>query len=242
METLASNGIGEGGRDNALFHYTVYAKKKWPSEWKNKIILFNEKVMNPPLDDASVERIKEQHDKKEWGYKCKDEPMCSFCDKELCRTRKYGIGGMALFPVLSDLQKIELDEPYYYVNVDGQRVKLDNVETLLSKDSFKEQWLNKLIKDHQEFPLKNLDNTPTYYLQALKKYLLLPDLLKLISFKNILKNFVPTEVRQRPRRMIFQEEMFILWKENIILYLVNFFMDFYKKENGMKNLRLPNKC
>ena len=136
METLASEGISEGGRDNALFHYTVYAKKKWPSEWKNKIILFNEKVMNPPLDDASVERIKDQHDKKEWGYKCKDEPMCSFCDKELCRTRKYGIGGMALFPVLSDLQKIELDEPYYYVNVDGQRVKLDNVETLLEQRLF----------------------------------------------------------------------------------------------------------
>ena len=92
--------------------------------------------MKPPLDDASVERIKEQHDKKEWGYKCKDEPMCSFCDKELCRTRKYGIGGMALFPVLSDLQKIELDEPYYYVNVDGQRVKLDNVETLLEQRLF----------------------------------------------------------------------------------------------------------
>ena len=136
METLASNGIGEGGRDNALFHYTVYAKKKWPSEWKNKIILFNQKVMNPPLDDASVERIREQHEKKDWGYKCKDEPMCSFCDKELCRKRKYGIGGMALFPVLSDLQKIELEEPYYYVNVDGQRVKLDNVESLLEQRLF----------------------------------------------------------------------------------------------------------
>ena len=92
--------------------------------------------MNPPLDDASVERIKEQHDKKDWGYKCKDEPMCSFCDKKLCRTRKYGIGGEAIFPVLSDLQKIELDEPYYYVNVDGERVKLDNVETLLEQRLF----------------------------------------------------------------------------------------------------------
>ena len=43
---------------------------------------------------------------------------------------------MALFPVLSDLQKIELEEPYYYVNVDGQRVKLDNVESLLEQRLF----------------------------------------------------------------------------------------------------------
>ena len=48
IEVLAADGIPEGGRDNALFHYAVYAKKKWPSEWKNKIILFNEKAMNPP--------------------------------------------------------------------------------------------------------------------------------------------------------------------------------------------------
>ncbi len=136
MEIMAAEGISEGGRDNALFHYTVYAKKKWPSEWKSKVSLFNATKMNPSMSDMEVERIKNQHDKKEWGYKCKDEPMCSFCDKDLCRTRKYGIGGMALFPVLSDLQKIELDEPYYYVNVDGERVKLDNVETLIEQRLF----------------------------------------------------------------------------------------------------------
>jgi len=144
MEALAVEGISEGGsedskpkgRDNALFHYAVYAKKKWPSEWKNKIILFNEKVMNPPLDDASVERIKLQHVKKEWGYKCKDEPMCSYCDKELCRTRKHGIGGEITFPTLSDLQKILLDKPYYRLNVDGERIKLENVTHLYDQRLF----------------------------------------------------------------------------------------------------------
>ena len=136
METLAAEKIPEGKRDNALFHYVVYAKKKWSQNWGSKVILFNQSYMVPPLEDAAVERIKLQHEKKEWGYKCKDEPMCSYCDKDLCRKRKYGIGGDALFPVLSDLQKIELDEPYYYVNVDGQRVKLENVETLLEQRLF----------------------------------------------------------------------------------------------------------
>ena len=37
IETLAMNKIGEG-RNNALFHYGVYAKQKWPAEWKSKLI------------------------------------------------------------------------------------------------------------------------------------------------------------------------------------------------------------
>ena len=119
-----------------LFHYVVYAKKKWPQNWEGKVTLFNERHMNPPLDDNSVKRIKMQHEKKDWGYKCKDEPMCSYCDKELCRKRKYGIGRTALFPTLSDLQKINLDEPYYYVNVDGERVKLKETAYLQEQRLF----------------------------------------------------------------------------------------------------------
>ena len=72
--------------------------------------------------------------------------MCSFCDKELCRTRKYGIGGMALFPVLSDLQKIELDEPYYYVNVDGERVRLKDTSYLQEQRLFQRAVMEQVNK------------------------------------------------------------------------------------------------
>ena len=30
IELMMQNGVGEGGRNNALFHYGVYAKSKWP--------------------------------------------------------------------------------------------------------------------------------------------------------------------------------------------------------------------
>jgi hypothetical protein len=63
--------------------------------------------------------------------------MCNHCDKLLCKTRKFGIGGEAVFPILSDLQKVELDEPYYWVNVDGERVKLENIDHLLEQRLFR---------------------------------------------------------------------------------------------------------
>ena len=34
--------------------------------------------MEQPLSDSEVDIIVKQHDKKDWGYKCNDQPMCSF--------------------------------------------------------------------------------------------------------------------------------------------------------------------
>ena len=144
IEVLAMNKIGEGGRNNALFHYGVYAKQKWPSEWKSKVILFNATAMEKPLSDTEVQIIVNQHDKKEWGYKCNDQPMCSMCDKTLCRTRKYGIGQDIMFPGLTDLQVIDLEDPYYYLNVDGERLYLENVKYLRQQSLFQEACMKQL--------------------------------------------------------------------------------------------------
>ena len=57
IELMAQNKIGEGGRNNALFHYGVYAKQKWPGEWKSKLILFNATAMEQPLSDLSLIHI-----------------------------------------------------------------------------------------------------------------------------------------------------------------------------------------
>ncbi len=138
IELMSENKIGEGGRNNALFHYGVYAKQKWPDGWKSKLVVFNETAMEKPLSDSEVDIVVKQHDKKDWGYKCNDQPMCSLCDKTLCRSRKFGIGQEVLFPNLTDLQVIDLEDPYYYLNVDGERLKLESVKHLRQQSLFQE--------------------------------------------------------------------------------------------------------
>ena len=137
IETLAAEKITEGGRNAALFHFAVFAKKKWKN-WKEKVSWFHENYMTGELDQAEIDIVKKQHEKKDWGYKCKDEPMCSHCDKALCRTRKHGIGNAPTFPELSDLQEIKLENPYYYLNVDGKRLKLDSPKHLRQPSLFEE--------------------------------------------------------------------------------------------------------
>ena len=72
--------IPEGGRDNTLYQYAVYAKKKWPDQWQDKIDEFNHQYMDPILPSKQVLKTVNQHEKKEYQFKCKDQPMCSVCN------------------------------------------------------------------------------------------------------------------------------------------------------------------
>jgi len=138
IETLAAEKISEGGRNAALFHFGVYAKKKWPNNWKEKISWFHENYIVGDLDQREIDIIKNQHEKKDWGWKCNDVPMCNVCDKQLCKTRQFGIGNSVMFPELSDLQEIQLEEPYYYLNIDGKRLKLPSAKYLRQQPLFEE--------------------------------------------------------------------------------------------------------
>jgi len=145
IELMAINKIPEnGGRNNAMFHFGVYAKKKWPAEWKTKLTMFNADATTVPLTENELDIVKRQHEKKDWGYKCNDTPMCNLCDKKLCKTRKYGIGDELVFPLLADLQKIKLEKPYYYLNVDGERLHLENVKFLKQQSLFQEACMEQL--------------------------------------------------------------------------------------------------
>jgi hypothetical protein len=145
IELMAMNKIPENsGRNNAMFHFAVYAKKKWPAEWKTKLTMFNADATMVPLTENELDVVKNQHTKKDWGYKCNDIPMCNLCDKKLCRNRKYGIGEEIVFPALTDLQKIKLEKPYYYLNVDGERLHLENVKFLKQQSLFQEACMEQL--------------------------------------------------------------------------------------------------
>ncbi len=127
LSTLMSQGIPEGGRDNTLYQYAVYAKKKWPDEWQTKIDQFNHESMDPPLDFRQVQKTILQHDKKDYQYKCKDQPMEGVCKKQPCRGKKYGVGNF-FESQLSDLIKYESDDSIFYLNVDGHHIRLTNEE------------------------------------------------------------------------------------------------------------------
>ena len=116
-------GIGEGGRDNTLYHYAVYAKKKWEQGWEDKVSAFNHDHLKPSLEYKQVQKIINQHNKNDYQYKCKDQPMCAVCNSRVCRQRKYGIGDEYAHK-FSNLQKYQSDNSVWFISVDGNIVSL----------------------------------------------------------------------------------------------------------------------
>ena len=127
MAALAA-GIPQGGQNNTAFHMGVYFKRAFPSDWQQRLEEANQKFMRPPLPSDNLAGVIKSLEKKDYQYKCKDEPMRSHCDAMLCRTRKYGVGAGGTYPVISGLSKLNTEPALWFVEVEGTRISMSTEE------------------------------------------------------------------------------------------------------------------
>jgi len=120
---LAQAGVGQGGQNNTLFHMGVYLKKKHPDDWPRLLEDANQKFVRPPHPSAGLDSIIKSLQKKDYQYKCKDEPMVSHCDAILCRKRRFGVGGGGVMPVITSMKKLNSDPPVWFVDVEGGHIE-----------------------------------------------------------------------------------------------------------------------
>lgn len=78
-------------RNLALFNMAIYFKKASIGNWRDEVMAFNAKSIVPPLDTREVKQIISSVSKREYFYRCREEPCVSHCDKKVCRTREYGL-------------------------------------------------------------------------------------------------------------------------------------------------------
>ena len=125
LQALIRQGFPEGTRNNGLFNVGVYLRKAYPDDWETKILEYNQQIMDPPLDLKEVNIVADQLKKKDYQYKCADQPICNFCNKDLCRSRKHGVGGGANTPSVANLRKYDSEPPLWFLDVNGSPVELD---------------------------------------------------------------------------------------------------------------------
>jgi len=134
LNTIIKNGpivegngdVAASGRDNGLFNIGVYVKKSNPIGWEDKLEDYNtEKYIKPPLKSTDIQRIIKQLDKKDYDYRCKDKPICNFCDERLCYTKQYGKGGDVRMPAITSIRKYESDPPIFFVDIDEDTIEVD---------------------------------------------------------------------------------------------------------------------
>lgn len=114
---LISEEVGgeDTGRNNFIFSFAVYAKKKWGNGFEDYVKEVNEHF-EVPLEDAVVEQTCTSVREHEYIYKCKDIPCNSYCDKPACRKREFGLGkdkGHFTGIDYGQLYRYKTAEPYY---------------------------------------------------------------------------------------------------------------------------------
>ena len=114
---LLSEEVGgeDTGRNNFLFSFAVYAKKKYGAGFEDYVNQINEHF-EVPLESAIVEQTCKSVKDNEYIYKCKDIPCNGFCNKTECRKREFGLGkdkGHFMDIEFGQLFRYMTAEPYY---------------------------------------------------------------------------------------------------------------------------------
>lgn len=123
-------GIAQGTRNSALFNFGVYLRKRYGEGWEKHFDKYNQTFMKPPVGERELATLVTAVMKKEYDYKCKDQPICDVCNKQVCYTRQYGVGAADGDPgvVFGNLIKVMTDPVTWIWDVDGARIELTTIE------------------------------------------------------------------------------------------------------------------
>ena len=143
LQFLLKNKISEGGRNNGLFNIGVYLRKAYPDSWESEILTYNLQYLEPPLPLSEVNIVAKQLEKKDYAYRCSDSPINAHCNKDLCQTRKHGIGAAIQGAAIANLRKYNSNPPVWFLDVNGEPVELDT-EALMSQTAFQKCCMEQL--------------------------------------------------------------------------------------------------
>ena len=143
LQTLCKDGIGEGARNNGLFNVGVYLRKAFPDTWESEILQHNMQFIHPPLPLGEVNAVAKQLLRKDYAYKCKDAPINSVCNKELCMTRKFGIEAVVSGVQIANLRKYNSVPPVWFLDVEGKPLEM-GTDDLLNQMAFQRACVEQL--------------------------------------------------------------------------------------------------
>ena len=140
------NHLGESnGRNNYLFSFAVYLKKKDENYFEQAVSEINQNLPVPIDTKRLEETVLSSVRKKDYSYKCTAGPICDFCDKKICKTKEYGIGqegGYFTNLIFGAMMQYQAASPYYEWEVKGQDVaefkslRFKNEDEIIKQDVF----------------------------------------------------------------------------------------------------------
>jgi len=130
IQRMMLEGVPKGYRNEALYAFTTYLKRKGGG-YKEAAHNLNLSVFDRPLSISEAGRTIQSASRKEYKYKCQEEPCRSYCDSAVCVDRKYGIERSDEFdagdnvPEFTRLCVINTEPPIWELYVNDIKVEVD---------------------------------------------------------------------------------------------------------------------
>jgi len=116
LQAMARSKVTEGGRNNALLQFGVYAKFKYgDQEYQDKVAEYNHRYFDPVIGQRELnDTIFKSLERRDYGYICTQQPQASVCNRTACLRRRYGIGGAADEEFEQEMEMHNLRKLIYY--------------------------------------------------------------------------------------------------------------------------------
>jgi hypothetical protein len=154
LARITQDGVSVGRRNDTLFNVTIYHRKAFPSEWRERTDTFNSQLPSP-LDPRELSAILNSNEKNRYHYTCDRSPLADFCDRATCEKLPFGVkhhfgaeggSGSASY---SNLRKITSDPPIFLLEINGKDVELRGEQLL----DFKQVRLKSMMKLNVVIPM-----------------------------------------------------------------------------------------
>ncbi len=120
-------GAGEGNRNRMLFNMGVYLRKRYGDAWEQYFDQYNcAPYVDTPIPSKEMQGLVKSVNRKAYEYTCNESPIAQVCSRQICLTRKFGIGQGDSDPgvVFGTLCKLTTSPPTWIWDVDGERLEL----------------------------------------------------------------------------------------------------------------------
>jgi hypothetical protein len=136
LVSLAQSGVPDGQRNQALYNFGVFVRLKYGDDDVVKHLdEMNHAFMDPPKGSAEVQKIAKSVNKKDYFYKCTDQPCVAVCNKQICLTKKFGVGQSPDDPgvEIGQIIRLNTDPVTWYVEVNSVRLEMGTEALMLQK-------------------------------------------------------------------------------------------------------------
>jgi putative DNA primase/helicase len=91
LNTLCGAGVAAGTRNEVMFNLAVYYNKVDPNTALEQSMKASREFFTPPLSPREASITISSALKRDYNYRCKNEPLAGVCVKKTCLTRAFGI-------------------------------------------------------------------------------------------------------------------------------------------------------